>query len=140
MKLIAKSRDAEDYENKFEDDLTKIFGEEKPKIILSRKKIKEIKKDFSELRYGFSKSKINKFRGSIYNIKIFKNLSTPGIKETKKNLELRKSFSILKKYYGYDDTEYRRIKDIENLFNTVVLNENDEDYYKSMKTKKCFWR
>ena len=40
-----------------------------PKPNLSKKKIKEIKKYFSELRYEFSKSKINEFRGSLYNIK-----------------------------------------------------------------------
>ena len=40
-----------------------------PKPNLSKKKIKEIKKYFSELRYEFSKSKINEFRRSLYNIK-----------------------------------------------------------------------
>ena len=55
---------------------------QKPKINLSKNKLKEIKKDFSKLRYGFSKSKINEFRRSLYNIKNQKNLSTPEIKET----------------------------------------------------------
>ena len=69
LKLIAKIRSIKDYENKSEDDLIKTLREPKPKINLSKKKIKEIKKDFSELRYGFSKSKINEFRRSLYNIK-----------------------------------------------------------------------
>ena len=69
LKLIAKSRSIKDYENKSEDDLIKTLREPKPKINLSKNKIKEIKKDFSELRYGFSKSKINEFRRSLYNIK-----------------------------------------------------------------------
>ena len=69
LKLIAKSRNIRDYKNKSENDLIKILSEPKPKINLSKKKIKEIKKDFRELRYGFSKSKINKFRRSLYNIK-----------------------------------------------------------------------
>ena len=69
LKLIAKSRNIKDYKNKSENDLIKILSEPKPKINLSKKKIKEIKKDFRELRYGFSKSKINKFRRSLYNIK-----------------------------------------------------------------------
>ena len=46
-----------DYKEKSENDLTKILSEPKSKISLSKKKIKEIKKDFNELRYGFSKSK-----------------------------------------------------------------------------------
>ena len=62
LKLIAKTRNIKDYKNKSESDLIKILSEPKPKINLSKKKIKEIKKDFSELRYKFSKSKINEFR------------------------------------------------------------------------------
>ena len=34
------------------------------------------------------------------------------------------------KYYDYDDAEYRRIRDIENLF--------DENYYKPIKNKSAF--
>ena len=72
-----KSRDIQDYKEKSEEDLIKILSEPKPKIKLSEKKIKETEKYFSELRHRFSKSKINKFRRSLYNRKIRKNLSTP---------------------------------------------------------------
>ena len=58
LKLISKSRSIKDYKNKSENDLIKILSEPMPKTNLSRKKIKEIKTDFSELIYGFSKSKI----------------------------------------------------------------------------------
>ena len=49
----------------------------------------------------------------------------------------------MKKYYHYDDTEYRGIRDIENFFNgnllnRVVLNEIDKDYFKPIKTKSAF--
>ena len=77
LKVIVKSINIKDYENKSEDDLIKILSEPKPKINISKKKIKEITKGFSELRYGFSKSKINEFRGSLYNMKKLKYLSTP---------------------------------------------------------------
>ena len=53
---------------KYEEDLLKILSEWKPKINPSKKKIKEIKKDFSELRHTFTKSKISEFRMSLYNI------------------------------------------------------------------------
>ena len=76
LKLIAKSRNFKDYKNKSENHLIKILSKPKPKINLSKKKKKEIKKDFSKLRYGFSKSKINEFRRSLYSIKNQKNLST----------------------------------------------------------------
>ena len=53
LKLIAKSRDIKDYKDKSEEDLIKILSEPKTKIDLSKNKIKEIKKDFSELRHIF---------------------------------------------------------------------------------------
>ena len=49
LKLIAESRNFIDYKNKSENDLFKILSEQKPKINLSKKKTKEVKKDFSEL-------------------------------------------------------------------------------------------
>ena len=71
LKLIAKSRNIKDNKNKSENDLIKILSKPKPKINLSKKKIKEIKKYFSEVRYKFSKSKINEFRRSLKTKKIF---------------------------------------------------------------------
>ena len=66
LKLIAKSSSIKYYKNKSKEYLTKTLSESKPKITLFlKKKMEEIKKDFSEfrhsLRHGFSKSKINEF-------------------------------------------------------------------------------
>ena len=69
LKLVAESRSVKEYKNKSEEDLIKILSKPKPKISLSKKKIKEIKKYFSKLRHRFCKSKINEFRKSLYNIK-----------------------------------------------------------------------
>ena len=97
LKLITESKN-KDYKNKSENDLLKILDESKPKINLSKNKVKEIKKDFNKLRYGFSKSKTNEFRRSLYNIKNQNNFSIPEIKETEKNLlELEKGLSNLEK-------------------------------------------
>ena len=81
LKLIAKSRSVKDYKNKSEEDLIKILSEPKPNTSLSKEKVKEIKKDFSELRHRFSKSNIKEFRRSFHNIKNQKHLFTPEIKE-----------------------------------------------------------
>ena len=79
------------------------------KLIAKSRSFKEYKKKIkilSELRYGFSKSKINEFRRRLYNIKKQKSISSPDIIETEKNLfELKKSIYSLKKYDDYDDTE-----------------------------------
>ena len=49
LKLIAQSRN-KGYKNKSENDLIRILDEPKPKVNLSKNKIKEIKKDFKKLR------------------------------------------------------------------------------------------
>ena len=54
LRLTAKRRNIKDFKNKSENDLIKILSEPKPKINFSKRKIKKIKKDFSELRCRFS--------------------------------------------------------------------------------------
>ena len=98
MKLIAKSRDIKNYENKTEDDLIKILNKLKIKISLYKKRIKEIRGKFNEWRYKFSKSKRNEIGKILYEIKNNKNLSTQKLKEIEKNLlELEKNLFKLKK-------------------------------------------
>ena len=114
LKQIEKSRNIKDYINKSKEYWTKILSESEPKITLFFfKKIEDIKKCFSELthglRYGFSKSKINQFIRSLYNIKIQKNLPAPKIKETKKNL-------------GEVDEDYYKTIKIKSSFNGIILN------------------
>ena len=82
LKLIAKSRGIKDYKSKSKHELIKILSEPLPKI-------KEIRKN-------------------LYEIENEKHLFTPKIKEIKKNLlELEKNLFELKKFYDYDDTEYK---------------------------------
>ena len=57
LKLVAKGKDIKDYENKSENNLIKILSQPKTKASLSKKKIRDIKKDFNKSRYKFSKSK-----------------------------------------------------------------------------------
>ena len=133
LKLMAKTRSIKYYKGKSERGFNKNTQRTKTKNNFSKKKIKDIKKDFNKLKYRFSKSKISEFRRSLYNIKNQKNLSTPEIKETEKNLlELEKSLYNLKKHCDHDDTEYQVIRDIKNLFGEV-----DEDYYKPIKIKSA---
>ena len=50
----------------------------------------------------------------------------------------KNSLSKFKKYYDYDDTEYRGIRDVANLFNRNLFNGIDEDYCKPIWTKSAF--
>ena len=88
LKLIVKNRNIQGYKN----NLIKILTELKPKINITKKKLKETEKDFSELRHKFIKEEIDKFRKSFYNIKNHKNLYASEIKKAEKNLvELEES-------------------------------------------------
>ena len=80
LKQIVKSISIKDYKSKSKEYLIKILSNSKPKItFLKKKKIEDINKEFSKLRHslgrGFSKSKINEFIRSLYNIKIKKKSS-----------------------------------------------------------------
>ena len=126
LKLVAKYRNINDYENKSEEDLAKILSKLKPKISIPKKNIKEMKKDFSELRHKFSKEEIEKFRKSFYNIK---NLSSAKIRAAEKNLvELEERLQYKTFYdHNYND-EYKKINSIRRLF----------DGFKPIKTDDSF--
>ena len=51
LKLIAEHRNISDYENKSTKDLIKALRGLKPKVGINRNKLKEIKKDFYNLRH-----------------------------------------------------------------------------------------
>ena len=81
---------------------------------LLKERIEKIIKNLKELRRKFSKSKINEIRKNLHETEKQKNLSSP--KEIEKYLlDLKKIFLNRKKYYDYDDAEYKGIKSIRNL-------------------------
>ena len=83
--------------------LLSVLNESKSAKSLDNAEIKKIKVDFNELRNRFLK---------------------PKIKEVEKNvLQLVESLFKLKKYYYYDNTEYKGIRNLGNLFNQSI----DED-------------
>ena len=86
LKLVAKNRNITDYENKSEKDLIKVLSGPKTKIRIDKRKLEEIRKDFNELRYKFSKKEIDKYRKAFYDIKNYRYLSVSEIKEAKKIL------------------------------------------------------
>ena len=98
-------------------------------------RIKQIWKDFTELRYRFLKLKIEDIRRNLYEIENKKNLPKSKTEEIEKNrLELEESFSKLKKYYDCDDIGYKETRDVKNLFNLSI----NEDYYKPIRNISAF--
>ena len=110
-------------------------GKKKTKTNFSKARIEKIRKEFNESRYKFSKLKIKEIRKNLYKIENEKNLSESKIKEIQRNLtELEENHSKTKKYYDYDDIEYRGIRNVRDLFDLSI----DEDYYKPIIARGAF--
>ena len=109
------------------------FDDTKPKITFSKPRIENIRKEFNESRYKFSKSKINEIRRNLYEIENKKNLSAPKIKEIEKNLFKLENTFTKSKCCDYDyDTEYKGIKDVKDLFDLSI----DDGYYRPITLHK----
>ena len=128
-KSIIKQSKSDCKENKSENDLLKILSQPKPKISISKKKLKELEKDFRELRHKFSKEEIDKFRKSFYNIKNHRNIYTSEIKGAEKNRsELGESIMSIKSFDdGYND-ENRDIDGTRRLFDVLKSKETDNGF------------
>ena len=64
-----------------------------------------------------------------------KNIFASKIKEIERNLlELKENLFKPKKYFDYDDTEYKGTGDVKDLFDVSI----DEDYYKPIITNDAF--
>ena len=74
-RLIAEHRNTSDYENKSTKDLVKALRELKPKLKIKKNKLKEIKEDFHNLRYKFSKKQADKYRKLFYDTKNYSHFS-----------------------------------------------------------------
>ena len=84
LKLLAQYRNISDYENKPKDDLIKAISKPKPKLGIKKNKLKEIKKDFYNIRHTFSQKEVDKYREVFCNIKNYRNLSESEIEEIRK--------------------------------------------------------
>ena len=105
--------------NKSRNQLTKLLSERESKVNYLQLRIKEIKVELIELRNRFSKPKIKAIRRNIY--ENGKNLSGSKIKEIgKKSYWIRGKSFKLKKCYDYDDTRYKGIRDVRNLFGLPI--------------------
>ena len=142
LKAIAEIRGIKGYKSMSKGELLSVLTpskqakkSKKPKTSFSKAKTEKIRKEFNESRYKFSKLKIKEIRKNLYEIENEKNHSESKIKEIERNLiELEENLSKTKKYYDYDDIEYRGIRNIRDSFDLSI----DEDYHKPIIAKSVF--
>ena len=141
FKAIGKIRGIKGYKSMSEDGLLRTISSSKSvkegatsKTDFSKARIEKIRKEFNDARHKFSKLKRKEVRKNL-KIENEKGLSESKIKEIEKNLtELEENFSKTKKYYDYDDIEFREITNVRDLFDSST----DEDYYKPIIARSAF--
>ena len=127
MQLVAKKRNIKNYKNKSSNRLYKIFKKQSK----NKKRIDDIKDELKNPTY-VSKSESKDIKRTLYNIE---KRNIVGSKKTKRYLdELDKKILKLDKYHGYDDYEYKGIKDITDLFKLSI----DKDHYKATLVKSGY--
>ena len=128
IELLAKKRNIKNYKSKSNDKLHNIFKKQSK----NKKRIDDIREELKNPTYNVLKSESKDIKGNLYNIEKQRKISS---KKTGRYLdELDKRILKLDKYHGYDDYEYKGIKDIENLFKILI----DKDYYKPKLTKSGY--
>ena len=119
LNVIAKMRGIKCYISISEDEVLSALN--LSKINFSKARIEKIRKEFNESRHKFSKSKINDIRRHLCEVEDEKNLFAAKIKEIRRNLlELEENLFKSKKYYNYDDIEYRGIRNLKDLFDLPI--------------------
>ena len=123
--LIAQIRNISNYENKSKEDLIKALSEIKPEtitseklkpeIIVNKKKLKKLRKDFDELRHKFSKKEIDRYRKAFYVAKNKKYLPKSEIKQT------NESFNKLKKVWHFKNFEVLIALIMKTSINMIII-------------------
>ena len=122
--MIAKIRGIKGYKSMSEERLISSINESEPvkesEKNFDKARIEKIKKHFNKLKDRLSNLKLKDIRKDLYRKENKKNLSTTTINETEKVWKLEKNLSKLKKYYNYDDIEYRGVRGVKNLLDLSI--------------------
>ena len=125
--VLAQKRGIIDYGNMSNDELSRALKASENK---NKTRMDEIREEIKELGHKLSRQELKEIKKNFYEIENQKGHLES--KKTKKYLnKLEERTYKLKKYYDYDDFNYRGIKDIKGWFDLSI----SEDYYKPIKVK-----
>ena len=128
IEFLTKMSNIKNYKRKSSDRLYKIFKKQSK----NKERIDNIKDELKNPTYNISKSESKDINRTIYNIE---KRNVVGSKKTSKYLdELDKKILKLDKYHDYDDSEYKGVKDIKDLFKLSI----DKDHYKPILVKSGY--
>ena len=97
--------------------------------------IKDVRRNFNELRHKFSKKEIGKYRKSFHDIKNHRHLSTSEIKKARKNLtKLKKSLKFKTFHGNIDRVDYDNLHNYDDNYDFA----NDDKYRKTGSVRKLF--
>ena len=106
VQLVAKKRHIEDYKNKSNDSLYKIFKKQSK----NKERIDNIREELKNSLYNISKKESKDIKSTLFTIEKTKTISTK--KKSKYLDKLDKRIQELDKYKDYDNYEYKGIKNI----------------------------
>ena len=128
--FLAQKRGIIDYWNMSNDELSRALKESKNK---NKTRIDEIREEIKELGHRLSRKELKEIKKNLYEIENKKGCLKS--KKAKKYLDkLEERIYKLNKYYDYDDVKYRGIRDIKDLFDLSI----SEDYYKPIIVSSAF--
>ena len=135
IKFNARKRNIKNYKRKSTNELLQTIKENKSnqKQSKNKKKIDDIREHLKDLSYKLSKSELKEIKKNLYNIEKRKQFNS---KRTNKYLdEFDKKILKLDRYQqDYDDSEYRGVKDLYDLFKLSI----NADYYKPKLAKSGY--
>ena len=131
--LRAKKRGIKDYESISKDKLLSALKALENEKNPSKTRTEKIREEIKKLQHEFFKPEIKELKKILYEIENKKSFSAS--KRARKYLrKYEDKLSRLKKYYDYDDVQYKGIKDVKDLFDSPT----DDDDYKPIIVNGAF--
>ena len=136
IEFLAKKRNMKIYNRKSSNELLHAIKENNQQQKIeskNKKRINTIREELKDLSYKLSRSELKEIKKNLYNIEKRKQFESK--KKTKRYLDkLDKKILKLDEYHYHDDYEYRRIKNIQNLFKLSI----DKGHYKPILVKSGY--